>query len=81
MDNREIKNTGILDYLNAIIDRKGGLKTKVVVELSGASLLKAATLLLVAGVGIALAAHLLKNVVVNKQELAILKELKKLNAK
>lgn len=72
-------NEGLLSYLNAIIDRQGGLKTKVVVEVSTASVLKTTGLLLMAGIGIAVVAHLLKNVFVDKGQLAILNELKKLN--
>lgn len=76
MEERQRTQAGILNYLNAVIDQKGGLKTKVVVELSTVSLIKIALALITAGVTIASIAHLFKNTIRNKQLQAILNELR-----
>jgi len=77
MEERQRTQAGALDYLNAIIDKQGGLKTKVMVELSTVSLIKIAVALVTAGVTIAFVAHVFKNTIRSKQLQAILNELKR----
>jgi len=77
MEEENRSKAGILNYLDAVIDQQGGLKTKVVVELSTVSLIKVALTLITAGVTIAFVAHVFKNAIRNKQLQAILNELKR----
>lgn len=81
MNPQQPTGSTLLEYLSALIDKNGGLKTTVVVQLASDSLLQAALLLLSVGIGIALVAHLLKNVITNKQQTAMLHELQQLTLK
>jgi|GEM_PF-1753138 len=77
MEEENRSKAGILNYLDAVIDQQGGLKTKVIVELSTISLIKVALTLISAGVTIAFVAHVFKNTIRSKQLQAILNELKR----
>ena len=56
----------IKDYLDAIVDKEG-LRTEVTITLTDDTLWKVVGGLLAAGVGIVVAAHLVKNMFPNKQ--------------
>ena len=60
------KKRSLKDYVNALVDDKG-LRTDVTVTLTDRTLWKIIGGLIVAGAGIALIAHLLKNAFPNKQ--------------
>lgn len=62
----EEKKKGVKDYLDALVDKEG-LRTDVTITLTDETLWKIVGGLVAAGVGIALVAHLLKNVLPNKQ--------------
>ena len=56
----------VKDYLDALVDKEG-LRTEVKVTITDDTLWKVVGGLLAAGVGIVVAAHLLKNMFPNKQ--------------
>jgi len=53
-------------YIDSLVD-KDGFRTDVVVTATNETLIKTALTLLATGISIALVAHLLKNVIVNKE--------------
>ena len=62
----EESKRNVRDYLDAMVDKEG-LRTDVTVTLTNETLWKAVAGLMVAGVGIALIAHLIKNAFPNRQ--------------
>lgn len=62
----EEKKKGVKQYLDALVDKEG-LRTDLTITLTDETLWKIVGGLIVAGVGIALVAHLLKNAFPNKQ--------------
>ncbi len=66
-------------YIDSLVD-KDGFQTNVVVTATNETLIKTALTLLATGISIALVAHLLKNVIVNKElkkQTALLTEISK----
>lgn len=62
----EEKKMGVQDYLDALVDKEG-LKTEVKITMTDETLWKVVLALVGAGISMALAAHLIKNVFPNRQ--------------